>query len=96
LTGSRWDGGDLLLDLHVQPGATRSALVGSHGDALKVRIAAPPVDGRANRALITFLADLFAVPRSRVLIERGTGGRSKRVRVVAPGHLPDGFPPPTA
>ncbi|HEY5791097.1 MAG TPA: DUF167 family protein [Gammaproteobacteria bacterium] len=84
----RWDGDDLLLTLHVQPGAVRSELAGLHGTALKVRVAAPPAAGRANRELLAFVARLFAVARNRVRLEQGASGRSKRVRVVAPGGLP--------
>ena len=77
----------------MQPGTRHSELTGHHGSALKVRIAAPPAEGRANRALVTFLTELFDVPKSRVLIERGIGSRSKRVRVIAPNHLPKGIAP---
>lgn len=93
MSGCRWDGDDLVLDLWVQPGARCSELAGSHGDALKVRVAAPPLEGRANSALIAFLAELFAVPRRQVQLEQGSSGRRKRVRVVAPGHLPTGVAP---
>ena len=89
----RKDGDDLLLDLWVQPGARRSELAGRHGSALKVRVAAPPVEGRANHALIAFLAELFAVPKSHVRLERGRGGRNKRVRVISPAHLPADIAP---
>ena len=89
----RRDGDDLLLELHVQPGAKRSELNGLHGDALKVRIAAPATGGRANRALVAYLAEQFGVPRCRVVLEHGQGGRRKRVRVVRPARLPDGLAP---
>jgi len=92
MSGWRWVGDDLLLDLHVQPGAASSALAGMHGTALKVRIAAPPRDGRANRALTKLLATAFGVPKSRVQVERGAGGRSKRVRITAPTRWPDELP----
>ena len=58
----RADGDALVLTLHVQPGAARTEVAGTHGDALKVRLAAPPVDGKANAALVRYLADAFAVP----------------------------------
>jgi uncharacterized protein (TIGR00251 family) len=87
----RWDGDDLLLELHVQPGAKRCELNGLHGDALKVRVAAPATGGRANRALVAFLAEQFDVPKSRVMLEHGQGGRRKRVRVIEPTRLPDGL-----
>lgn len=86
----RWSGDDLLLDIHAQPGARRDEVVGPHGDALKVRIAAPPIEGRANDQLVRYLADLCGVPRSRVTVERGQGTRRKRLRITAPKRLPEG------
>ncbi|MCL2656707.1 MAG: DUF167 family protein [Betaproteobacteria bacterium] len=73
--------GSLILNLHIQPGAKRSELVGLHGDALKIRLAAPPVEGKANAALISFLADLLDVPKTAVSLEAGASSRRKRVRV---------------
>jgi uncharacterized protein (TIGR00251 family) len=84
-----WKGEDLILAIHLQPGAAREALAGTHGDRLKIRIAAPPVDGRANDQLIDFLARLFDVPRSRVELLAGHGSRSKRVRIRRPGTAPE-------
>lgn len=84
----RWAGADLLLALHLQPGASRSEFAGAHGARLKIRIAAPPVEGRANAALIDFLAGAFAVPKQRVVIERGASSRQKSVRIIAPQRLP--------
>jgi uncharacterized protein (TIGR00251 family) len=68
-----------LLTVHVQPGAKRTEYAGLHGDALKFRIAAPPVDGAANAALCVFLAGLFKLPKRAVRIEAGQSGRHKRV-----------------
>jgi hypothetical protein len=69
------------LALHVQPGARKTELGGLHGTALKVRLAAPPVDGKANEALIAFVARLLAVPRSRVTLVGGAASRHKLLRV---------------
>jgi hypothetical protein len=69
------------LRLHVQPRASRTELAGRHGDALKVRLAAPPVDGAANDALVRFLSDRLGVPRTAVRLEAGAGGRAKVVTV---------------
>ena len=77
----RRDGSDLLLELRVQPRASRSEFAGTFGDRLRVRLQAPPVDGRANAALVDFLADAFGVPRARVIIEHGLASRDKRVRI---------------
>jgi len=80
----RWDGDDLELTIHAQPGARRTEVQGAHGDALKIRIAAPPADGAANRALLEFLADAFGTARSRCELVAGHAGRRKRVRIAEP------------
>lgn len=87
----RWENGDLLLTLHVQPRASRDELAGPHGDALKVRITAPPVDGKANEHLVRFLADTFGVGRDAVELVAGATGRRKRFRIRTPGRLPAGI-----
>lgn len=69
----------------MQPRASRTELAGRHGDALKVRIAAPPVDGAANEALVRFLADRLDVSRSAVRLEAGTTGRTKVLAVAGIG-----------
>ena len=69
----------MILDLHVQPGASRSEFAGRHGDRIKVRLAAPAVDGKANVALVDFLAVHFGVPRRNVRIAAGLKSRQKRV-----------------
>lgn len=71
----------VILTVHVQPGAVRHAYAGLHGDALKFRIAAPPVDGAANAALCAFLAELCGLPKSAVRVETGQTGRRKRLLV---------------
>jgi uncharacterized protein len=81
--------GSITLELHCQPGAKRTEIVGTHGSALKIRLAAPPVEGRANEALIAFLAASFGVPRRNVTLIRGEAGRAKKVRIVSPTTRPD-------
>jgi uncharacterized protein len=71
----------LILDLYVQPGAKRSEFAGQHGERIKLRLAAPPVEGKANAALIEFLAEYFGVPRRNVTIVSGLKSRSKRVAI---------------
>jgi uncharacterized protein (TIGR00251 family) len=66
----------------VQPRASRTEIAGRHGDAIRIRVAAPPVDGAANEAIVRFLADRLVVPRAAVQLERGAGGRSKVVSVA--------------
>lgn len=73
--------GAATLAVHVQPGAKRTQLAGLHGGALKIRLAAPPVEGRANAALIEFVADRLGVPRNRVTLLSGTTSRHKVLRV---------------
>ncbi len=68
--------------VHVQPRAKQTELVGWHGDAVKVRLAAPPVDNAANDALVAFLADEVGVPRAAIEIVGGLAGRQKRVTVA--------------
>ena len=70
------------LELLVVPRASRTGAVGEHDGRLKVQLAAPPVDGEANAALVAWLADVLGVKRSAVEIVRGEGGRRKTVRVA--------------
>lgn len=68
-----------ILSVHVQPGAARTQVAGLHGDSLKFRVAAPPVEGAANDVLRRFLAERFGVPKRSVLIRSGLRSRRKRV-----------------
>ncbi|MCU1353589.1 MAG: hypothetical protein JWM05_2798 [Acidimicrobiales bacterium] len=72
----------LTLRVHAQPGAGRSEVVGRYGDALKVRVAAPPERGRANEAIAGLLASAFGVPAGAVELVRGETSRSKAFRIV--------------
>jgi hypothetical protein len=71
-----------VLAVHVQPGAGRTEIVGRHGDALKVRVAAPPDRGRANEAVAKVLADAFGLAVAKVELVGGETNRSKRFRVL--------------
>ena len=71
----------MILELHVQPGAARSEFAGEHGSRLKVRLAARAVDGKANEALIAFLAEHYGVPKRSVRILSGLKSRQKRVEI---------------
>ena len=73
--------GGVELSVFCQPKAARSALIGMHGGALKAKVKAPPVEGRANRALLDLLAGALSVPRGRVTLVSGEQSRNKRVRV---------------
>lgn len=88
-----WRGQDLLLCLHVQPGAKVSAFAGLHGEALKVRIQAPPLEGRANRELCRFVAKAFGVATNDVELLSGEGSRHKRICIHNPLHIPEDLLP---
>lgn len=88
----RWQGADLDLRVRVQAGASGDGIAGIDTDAVRIRVQAPPVEGRANGRLCVFLARLFGVPKSRVSIARGLHSRTKRVRVAQPGRLPPQLP----
>ena len=79
----------LVLTLHVQPGAAHTAVDGEHGEALKLRLAAAPVEGKANAELVRWLAGAFGVPRRNVVLLRGETSRAKVLRIVAPSLRPD-------
>ena len=74
--------GRITLTLHVQPGASKTAFAGLHGDALKIRLAAPPVDGKANAALLKFVAATLRLPKSAVSLKSGHTSRHKVLEVV--------------
>lgn len=76
------------MSLYVQPNAKADELIGEYGDKLKVRITAAPIDNKANKHLLTFLANIFAVPPSRIALVKGENQRSKRVRIIGPLKLP--------
>ncbi len=77
-----------LIAVHVQPGAKKSAVAGLHGEALKIRIAAPPVEGKANAALIAFVAEMLDVPRRTVSVVKGEASREKLLLVAEAGADP--------
>lgn len=90
----RWDGDDVVLRVRVQPRASRDEIAGEYGDALKIRITAPPVDGAANAHLVHWLAEQFHVPKSHVSLESGETGRDKRLRIRSPRKLLPGMSRP--
>ncbi|GAO03102.1 DUF167 family protein [Anaeromyxobacter sp. PSR-1] len=79
---ARDEGGAAVLELLVQPRASRTRAVGEHDGRLKIQLAAPPVDGAANAALVEFLAVALGVRRADVVLLRGETGRRKTVRVA--------------
>ncbi|MBL8775379.1 MAG: YggU family protein [Acidimicrobiales bacterium] len=76
------DDGGVLIAVHAQPGAGRSHVVGRHGDALKVRVAVPPVNDRANAAIAALLAEQFGVKDKDVALVSGGKSRQKRFRIT--------------
>ena len=74
--------GRITLTLHIQPGAKKTEFAGLHGDALKIRLAAPPVDGKANEALIKFMAERLGLARSDVTLKSGQTSRRKVLEVA--------------
>ena len=85
----RDSGGGLVIAVHAQPGAKRTELVGMHGAALKIRVAAPALEDRANEALLECLAECFAVPRRSVRMLSGARSREKRFEIVGSTVDPD-------
>lgn len=71
-----------VLSVRVHPGARRNAVIGVHADALKISLTTPPVDGRANEALIAFLAEALQLSKARISLLSGTTSRSKVVRIA--------------
>ena len=85
----RCEGDHITLTLHVQPGAKRSEVSGLHGEALKIKLAAPPIEGRANKALQKFIAELFAVPLRQVELKQGAQSRHKVVAITGSKIKPE-------
>lgn len=73
--------GRITLTLHIQPGARKTEFAGRHGDALKIRLAAPPVDGKANEALVKFIAETLHLAKSAVILKSGQSSRRKVLEI---------------
>jgi uncharacterized protein (TIGR00251 family) len=86
-----WNGTDLILNLRIQPRAARDEIVGPLGNTLKIRLTAPPVDGKANEHLREFLGKQCGVAKSQVTVLSGDTSREKRVRIASPRRLPSGI-----
>ncbi|MGH8058728.1 MAG: DUF167 domain-containing protein [Candidatus Entotheonellia bacterium] len=78
----RQSGADVLLPVSVQPRASRNAVAGLYGDALKLQLTAPPVEGAANDACLRLLAELLGVNRARLYIVKGARSRQKTIRIA--------------
>jgi hypothetical protein len=84
----QWQDDDLVLNIRVQPRAAHDGFAELMGEQIKLRITAPPVDGKANRHVIGFLAKTFKVAKTDISIIAGETGRNKRVRIHRPRQLP--------
>ncbi len=82
MTWARDEAGGCALELLVQPRASRTRVAGEHDGRLKIQLAAPPVDGEANAALVQFLAGALRVRKADVIVVRGEAGRRKTVRIA--------------
>lgn len=78
---------NLVLTLYVQPGAKNTGIAGLHGDMLKIKLAAAPVEGKANKALTNYLADLFRVSQCQIALK--AGGKSRHKVIVIQQPVPD-------
>ncbi|AEJ02388.1 UPF0235 protein yggU [Nitrosomonas sp. Is79A3] len=83
------DANNLVLTLHIQTGAKNTEAAGLHGDALRIKLAAAPVEGKANAALLKFLAKHFDVPLSQVILRQGDKSRHKVIIIQQSGCGPD-------
>ena len=83
------DANNLVLTLHIQTGAKNTEAAGLHGDALRIKLAAAPVEGKANAALLKFLAKHFDVPLCQVMLKQGDKSRHKVIVIQQPGCGPD-------
>jgi uncharacterized protein (TIGR00251 family) len=81
--------GTLTLTLHVQPNAAATRVAGLHGDALKVLVAAPAVDNKANAKLLRFLSEAFEVAANRVTLKQGEHGRRKIIEIAGTTVAPE-------
>lgn len=84
-----WQGDTVIFNVFLQPGASRNKLMGLHDNAIKIALTSPPINGQANKQLIQFLAKLFRVKVSSVLIMSGEHHRCKRISVCKPSQFPE-------
>jgi uncharacterized protein (TIGR00251 family) len=75
--------GALVIRVHAQPGASRTEVAGLHGDSLKIRVAAPALEGRANEALVAFIAGKLGIAKREVTLVGGAKSREKRFAIPA-------------
>ena len=86
-----WQDKNLLLKLHVQPRAKENVITGIHNEMLKLKIKSPPVDNKANKEIVSYLANEFNVTKSNVELVSGQTSRDKRFLIIEPKVLPEWF-----
>lgn len=79
-----WKGNDLYILLYIKTGANQNKIVGKYGDRLKLQVAAPPIEGKANAELIRFIAKFFSMPQTQIRLISGLHGRNKLVQIKEP------------
>ena len=84
-----WQKDSLLLNVYIQPNAPKDDYAGIFNNRIKLKIKAPPVDGKANQELLRFLGKTFAVPQSSIRIVQGEGSRYKKIEILSPAALPE-------
>lgn len=84
-----WQGKSLIINCHLQPRSSKDEFAGLHGQSLKIRIKAPPVDGKANDYLMKFLAKQFGVSKRSITIISGELSREKRIKIDEPQRIPN-------
>lgn len=89
-----WDQQDLILAIHLQPRSQKTAILGMYREQLKIKITAPPVDGKANAELTQLLATTFGVAKSQVHLIKGHSSHAKLYRITSPKKLPEFISPP--
>jgi uncharacterized protein (TIGR00251 family) len=94
MTFYRWEGKNLILSVHVQPRASKTGIVGIHGNQLKIKITKPPIDGQANTELCKLLSKLFGVAKSQIILQTGHTSREKSFLIQSPKKLPEMINPP--
>lgn len=90
-----WEGEDLLIAVHMQPGASKDKIAGIVNDALKVSITASTDENEANNHLVRYLAKRFGVDMSSVVLIAGVNETNKRLRIQSPVKFPAGITPPS-
>jgi len=83
-----WEGEDLILAVHIQPRSSQTKIIGIQGERLKIKITAPPVNGQANAESCQFLAKLFGVAKSQIVLLNGQTSREKIFKIPTPQKLP--------